>query len=594
MSEQIWEVVGGVDKGGILVRQGKDIASAAETDRLSTGALVKQLSLDNDRLNYELLTGTGPKVGWVSTSLKGKDLLVKSDKKSPDTASTPDGGTPATEGNVSLNSKIEIFDGFPDNEPPLDGESDANAGFVHRADDDPLKDWIPLRQLTPPGKRTPVICLGPPSASAADWTAPDPFGSWDGSEKLGNQLAHLARFNNHELLIAQSPTGMSKLTLDTWAAKLAPRLLGRLEGTAWMGVGVSVGCWLLLAFLKALERLGADGRQAVQKCMVLHMVGFPPPTSGLNFSRPTGMQDIDWTLAGTLSGPQKVTVPNKVTVYHLLGDNALSKDRVFEWFSLEEQDGSTKSAYPFYGLQADHSILQQPRHRADFFWSMSTGNGLAPLTIEFGIALTLEDYQTAAVALGHGDVSTGLIDGDTDLVFLAFENEPHLKRIPNVNKMNAKAYSQSNWTAGPTAFSIGLDIRMWWDTSIQPEEGSVVGKRIVCAVRFGNPPCIQIAKGAISGIHGGAIQSVMDEITAQCVRINAVPGCTTRNIMHQISGPAFAYQTYSAECIIESVKNDKCVFVSKATLKDPLGKAVCISKSDMVDLARMAQLQQMS
>merc|ERR1712032_1097655 len=39
------------------------------------------LALEGDRLQYEKLTGTGPLVGWVSTKLKEKDLLVMSDKK---------------------------------------------------------------------------------------------------------------------------------------------------------------------------------------------------------------------------------------------------------------------------------------------------------------------------------------------------------------------------------------------------------------------------------------------------------------------------------------------------------------------------------
>jgi len=71
-----WEVVGGADKGGILVRQGQDLKSPATADRLSTGAIVEQLTLAGDRLHYKLVTGTGPDEGWVSIKLTGKDLLV--------------------------------------------------------------------------------------------------------------------------------------------------------------------------------------------------------------------------------------------------------------------------------------------------------------------------------------------------------------------------------------------------------------------------------------------------------------------------------------------------------------------------------------
>eukprot|EP00931_Biecheleriopsis_adriatica_P058118 TRINITY_DN34532_c0_g1_i2.p1 TRINITY_DN34532_c0_g1~~TRINITY_DN34532_c0_g1_i2.p1 ORF type:complete len:427 (+),score=89.17 TRINITY_DN34532_c0_g1_i2:106-1281(+) len=72
-----WEVIGGADKGGILVRQGQELSSPAAADRLSTGAEVEQLELVGDRLRYRLLTGTGPKDGWVSVRISGKDLLKK-------------------------------------------------------------------------------------------------------------------------------------------------------------------------------------------------------------------------------------------------------------------------------------------------------------------------------------------------------------------------------------------------------------------------------------------------------------------------------------------------------------------------------------
>mmetsp|Transcript_4477 Transcript_4477/g.14353 ORF Transcript_4477/g.14353 Transcript_4477/m.14353 type:complete len:393 (-) Transcript_4477:178-1356(-) len=71
-----WEVVGGGDKGGILVREGQDLKSPATSERLSTGAIVEQLELIGERLHYKLTTGTGPETGWVSLKLQAKDLLV--------------------------------------------------------------------------------------------------------------------------------------------------------------------------------------------------------------------------------------------------------------------------------------------------------------------------------------------------------------------------------------------------------------------------------------------------------------------------------------------------------------------------------------
>lgn len=69
--------MGGADKGGIIVRSGESTSSDQTTERLSTGATVREILLAGERLNYEKLSGDGPSRGWVSLRLKGKDLLVK-------------------------------------------------------------------------------------------------------------------------------------------------------------------------------------------------------------------------------------------------------------------------------------------------------------------------------------------------------------------------------------------------------------------------------------------------------------------------------------------------------------------------------------
>ncbi|CAE7523155.1 unnamed protein product [Symbiodinium pilosum] len=76
-SPSLWEVVGGADKGGIVVRKGKDTSSEQEPRRLVTGSLIEQRELVGDRLRYALHTGEGPSEGWVSIRLKAKELVVK-------------------------------------------------------------------------------------------------------------------------------------------------------------------------------------------------------------------------------------------------------------------------------------------------------------------------------------------------------------------------------------------------------------------------------------------------------------------------------------------------------------------------------------
>jgi len=75
--QKTWEVVGGADKGGIIVRQSADLKSDQLPDRLSTGAIVDEIELLGDRLRFRRRTGSGPDSGWVSVKLKDKELLVR-------------------------------------------------------------------------------------------------------------------------------------------------------------------------------------------------------------------------------------------------------------------------------------------------------------------------------------------------------------------------------------------------------------------------------------------------------------------------------------------------------------------------------------
>lgn len=106
MSSQIWEVVGGSDKGGIVVREGRDLKSR-ELERLRTGSLIKEVELVHERLLYERLSGAGPSKGWVSLKFKDKELIVKTDKQPPPLpilACFYSGGMTAAQGRNQLRS----------------------------------------------------------------------------------------------------------------------------------------------------------------------------------------------------------------------------------------------------------------------------------------------------------------------------------------------------------------------------------------------------------------------------------------------------------------------------------------------------------
>eukprot|EP00434_Breviolum_minutum_P024954 symbB.v1.2.022042.t2/scaffold1939.1/size95557/2 len=95
----LWQVAGGKAKGGILVRQGYETSSPALAERLSTGALLREVERKDkvdeamircplicghgymgpheDRLRFRRLTGTGPDMGWVSLRLQSGQALLE-------------------------------------------------------------------------------------------------------------------------------------------------------------------------------------------------------------------------------------------------------------------------------------------------------------------------------------------------------------------------------------------------------------------------------------------------------------------------------------------------------------------------------------
>eukprot|EP00434_Breviolum_minutum_P011351 symbB.v1.2.010016.t1/scaffold648.1/size176576/1 len=64
---------------GFVLFPGAGTSSEQLAERLSTGAVVEELQLAGERLQYKLVTGTGPSTGWVSISLKDKALLIRQD-----------------------------------------------------------------------------------------------------------------------------------------------------------------------------------------------------------------------------------------------------------------------------------------------------------------------------------------------------------------------------------------------------------------------------------------------------------------------------------------------------------------------------------
>ena len=78
---RVWRVVGGTDRGGIVVRAEEGLKSQI-LPRLLTGTLVEELELRGQRLHFRLLDGCGPPCGWISLKVGGRDLATPADPAS--------------------------------------------------------------------------------------------------------------------------------------------------------------------------------------------------------------------------------------------------------------------------------------------------------------------------------------------------------------------------------------------------------------------------------------------------------------------------------------------------------------------------------
>lgn len=231
-----WEVVGGSDKGGILVRKGQDLKSEQCTDRLSTGALVEELKLVGDRLHYKRLTGTGPDEGWVSTKISGKELVVK--KEVDDTPAEDVGGPGEASGPVEVDEALKA--------KVLDISKAKKDDFLLYC----MKYKVLGFPLDKPKLR--VLCFHNAGSAESIYTGPKtPFIDWVKETKQVEVMAF--DYPGRDKLL--------KATKHTTTETLAPELLGvayekLTDGVPYIVWGHSVGTWVGFEFLMHARKIG--------------------------------------------------------------------------------------------------------------------------------------------------------------------------------------------------------------------------------------------------------------------------------------------------------------------------------------------------
>lgn len=79
-------------------------------DRLSTGAKVEELELVGERLHFQRVSGTGPSEGWISISLKGKELARRVAQEPPKAVASSSPTKPAHFSSSSTSTVVKRKD----------------------------------------------------------------------------------------------------------------------------------------------------------------------------------------------------------------------------------------------------------------------------------------------------------------------------------------------------------------------------------------------------------------------------------------------------------------------------------------------------
>ena len=210
-------------------------------------------------------------------------------------------------------------------------------------------------------------------------------------------------------------------------------------------------------------------------------------------------------------------------------------------------------------------------------------------------------YRDAALSHGIPDRPHGLYPTDDPLIkeltkdktMLPFEKHIMFWDTPNpIGKPDVKRiclHADEGFTHGNSAcIGRGLDFRYYWDS---------IHLKVVAAVRY--------SRAAVGGwsslastdsqdesppwantlVHGGCVEAVLDELTAEVMKINISPEMVTSEMTVKLKKPSVPGQTYRAEAMIESVSPPRVVI--KGTIKTLAGEDVAIATATCVMMDKM-------
>jgi len=187
-------------------------------------------------------------------------------------------------------------------------------------------------------------------------------------------------------------------------------------------------------------------------------------------------------------------------------------------------------------------------------------------------------YRDAALARGHPPrpgVSNLFPDNDLLLRELRRTRNafPFVKHIlawdDEVPELSKALYGEEGFAHGASAALRGFDARLYWDAS---------SLKVVGAVRYSQAAAIAwqpsggelpsfLADGTktwmLEQVHGGCVEAVLDDLTAEATKINVAPEVVTAEISFKLLKPSQPGVTYKLEAEIGECTPPRCTTIGR-------------------------------
>lgn len=208
----------------------------------------------------------------------------------------------------------------------------------------------------------------------------------------------------------------------------------------------------------------------------------------------------------------------------------------------------------------------------------------APQAYHDGLAkVTCEDYQRIALAEGIPDRPHGLFPPN-DPVLAKLAKTRGLKPFQKccVGGSGQLELVNDSWGVGNEACVKGIDLRYFLDVSTidNPE-----GNRLVGAVRFADTTAI--GTGFWTSAHGGAVETVLDEITAEIVKICQAATGVTIEAKFTLKKACPLNTTLLCEATTTKSQSDGFRIHTEGKITDPDGTLYASCQAQLVDYGRI-------